>query len=526
MCVSKSSRKIFFRITHTPLDLRKTKEYRYVYMTQIKKGNLSELWKLSSPMMVSFFSMMLMVFVDRLFLSIYSTEALNGAVIAGTFGWAFILSFVTMGAMSEVFVSQFNGAKKTSRLGEPVWQMIWFSAISILFFLFLSFVIAPLVYNPVTKPHEYDYFFYFMLFGPFFTLVTAVGGFFIGRGKTQIMQWLGIMANALNIVLDPIFIFGIKGYFPAMGTKGAAIATGIGAVTQAGVLFYLFMKKRNREKYGTAKWRPNKSLFFKTLKVGLPPSVFVAIEILAWAAFYHMMALISNVHILVASVVQSILILFLFFGMGLEKGVIALVGNFIGAKTPEKVKNVISSAIKLNLIFLCIASIFLLFFPSFLIDWFYSNPEALEHVVDFSTIDMATVKSLTKLGLAMSLFYIFFENLRWAINGALTAAGDTMFLLIAGAISIWVFMLIPTYYLVILPKASIKVAFYIWVFYSFAAFLVNYVRFLTGSWKKKQLIKNDKTAETIEENISSPSTVEIFKEDIPKELSPPPETNQ
>ncbi len=474
-------------------------------MTQLQKGNLSELWKLSSPMMVSFFSMMLMVFVDRLFLSMYSTEALNGAVQAGTFGWAFTLSFVTMGAMSEVFVSQFNGAKDYSRLGEPVWQMIWFSLFSLVFFLVLSLGFSGLIYDPVTKPHEYDYFKYFMLFGPVFTLTTAFGGFFIGRGKTQIMQWLGILGNAINIILDPIFIFGIKGYFPAMGTKGAAIATGIGITIQAAILAWLFLVKKNREVYGTGNWRFNKPLFFKTLRVGLPPSVFVAIEIFAWAAFYHMMATISSIHILVASVVQSILVLFLFFGMGLEKGVIALVGNFIGAKMPEKVKDVLKSAMQLNIIFLIAASILLVIYPSFLIDWFYTNSEAIEHAKDISTLDFATIKSLTRLGLAMSLFYIFFENIRWSINGILTAAGDTMFLLIAGALSIWFFMLVPTYFLVILPKAGIDIAFYIWVFYAFASCAVNYLRFTSGKWKSKELMESVSKKD-------SPQTVAINSE--------------
>lgn len=462
-------------------------------MTPIKDGNLGQLWRLSSPMMISFFSMMLMIFVDRLFLSMYSTEALNGAVQAGTFGWVFILSFVTMGAMSEVFVSQYNGAKKYENLGKPVWQMIWFSLSSIFIFCALSFGGAQLFYDPVTRPHEYDYFRYFMLFGPLFTLTTALGGFYIGRGKTQIMQWLGVLGNAINICLDPIFIFGIKGYFPSMGTKGAAIATGIGTFVEVAILAVLFLRKQNRDMYGTAKFGFDKPLFFKTLKVGLPPSVFVAVEILAWAAFYHMMAQISNIHILVASVVQSILLLFLFFGMGLEKGVIALVGNFIGAKRQDQVPKVLFSALKLNLLFLAFASILLLFYPSSLIDWFYSNPEALEHTVDFSTVDLATVKHYTKLGLAMSLFYIFFENIRWAINGALTAAGDTMFLLIAGAISIWFFMLVPTYFFVILPKSSIDVAFYIWVFYALGACVINAIRFFAGKWKKKELIKDEPT---------------------------------
>lgn len=55
------------------------------------------------------------------------------------------------------------------------------------------------------------------------------------------------------------------------------------------------------------------------MRVGIPPALFVLFELLGWATFYMMMERISTKHILVASVTQSILLLFLFFGLGLEK---------------------------------------------------------------------------------------------------------------------------------------------------------------------------------------------------------------
>ena len=91
-------------------------------MTELKTGSVAELWKVSYPMMVSFFSMMLMVFVDRIFLSWYSTEAFNAATTAGTLAWGFILGLITLASMSEVFVAQYNGAGKFSKIGSPVWQ--------------------------------------------------------------------------------------------------------------------------------------------------------------------------------------------------------------------------------------------------------------------------------------------------------------------------------------------------------------------------------------------------------------------
>ena len=199
-----------------------------------------------------------------------------------------------------------------------------------------------------------------MYFGPVFALIPAIGGFYIGRGMTQIMQWMAILGNIVNIILDPLFIFGYGDIIPSMGIKGAAIATGIGSLVEALLLFYLFMRKEHRATFGTLKCTFEKTLFFKTIKVGLPPAIFVCLELMGWAIFYHFMAQISPIHIFVASVCQTVLILFLFFGMGIEKGSIALAGNFIGGGEKSKVTTVLFSGLKLVSSFALITSLFLI----------------------------------------------------------------------------------------------------------------------------------------------------------------------
>lgn len=459
----------------------------------MKSGNVKELWRVSFPMMVSFMSMMAMIFVDRIFLAYLSTDALNAAVQSGTLAWAFILGWVTLVTMSEVFVAQFNGAKKFKKLGQPVWQMIWVCLFSYIFFMPMAIWGAKWFYggSPETEM-QLLYFRYLMFAGPTFALIPAIGGFFIGQGKTRIMQWLAILGNLVNVVLDPIFIFGIDGFFPSMGIVGAAIATTIGEIIQVVILIAIFLKKQNRDEYNTTdiKLRPN--LMSKCIRTGIPPAIFVSLEVVAWALFYYLMTLISPSHILVASVVQSILLLFLFFGLGMEKGAIALTGNFIGAGTHDKVFNVLRSSITLVSIYFAIACLFLIVVPDPLINWFFNNPSAIEHgSAVTSAVDLNEVKQSIRIGLIFLVFYLSFENLRWSINGMLTAAGDTLFLLITGSLSVWMLMILPTYFFVVLPKASIIYAFIIWLIYSALACLFVYLRLLSGSWKKKQLIDQE-----------------------------------
>lgn len=458
-------------------------------MSQFKEGSVKELWKVSYPMMISFFSMMLMIFVDRLFLSWYSSEALNANVQAGTLAWAVIVGWMTMATMSEVFVAQFNGAKKYDELGTPVWQMVWLSLASYLFYLPLAIWGTPLIYDRLLRPEEFQYFQILMYFGPSIALVSAFGGFFMGRGKTQILQWMAILGNVVNIILDPIFIFGIDGFFPSLGVAGAAIATGLGNVIQVVILLALFLTKKNRERFKTHLCRINFDILFKTIRIGLPPSTLVCFELLGWALFYHWMAQISTLHIFVASVCQSILILFFFFGMGLEKGVIAMTGNFIGAKQPEKVKKVFFSGLTLLGIYSVIVLFLFVVFPDFLMNWFMSDPSKLENGSLLAGLNMEEVRYYIRIGLFYSALLIFFENIRWVINGILTAAGDTLFLLVTGALSVWFVLLVPTYFFIVQPKNSITYAFVIWIVYGIFASGLVFMRFLYGNWQKKEILE-------------------------------------
>lgn len=208
--------------------------------------------------------MVAMIFCDRLYLANYSADALNAAVSAGTFWWATTFAVVTLCSMAEVFVAQYNGAKRYQKLGEPVWLMIWLALFSVVFFFLLGTVVNDSLFKAgFFNANEVAY--------------AAISAFFIGQGKTRIIQWMALLGNAVNIALDPLFIFGVKGWIPEMGLKGAAIATGLGILIQIVILGALFLRSENRTHFGTAQWRFRPSAFWRCLKVGLPPGGFLLI---------------------------------------------------------------------------------------------------------------------------------------------------------------------------------------------------------------------------------------------------------
>ncbi len=464
-------------------------------LTRFPEGSIRELWTISFPLMVSTFAMLLMIFTDRIFLAHYSIEAMNASVTAGTLAWAFSSGIGMVTAMSEVFVAQYNGAKLYNKIGSPVWQMAWVSLFSLILCIPIAIWGGPLIFNGDRYAEvEIVYFRWLMLFAPSYALMTAFVGFFIGRGKTRLMIWLAIIANALNIVLDRILIFGIDGIIPEMGIQGAAIATCFGYFFEAAILVYLFLKKKNRGIYGTGNWRIDLTEMVKCLKIGVPQGIYCFLEVFGWAVFYWLMTALSPTHITISSICQSFTILLSFFCEGLCRGSAALAGNFIGSKRHFLVSKVLRSGVVLLVLFMLFTSVFLVFDP---VDTagllFFTDFENGE----FSSQLSPTIADSLKICMVLAFAYIFFDGLRWVLSGLLIAAGDTLFLLITGSISVWIFLLLPVYLIVVQNSLSVEYAWGLTVLYSLLFYLFYLFRFKKGAWKKLELISSNKEIDKV-----------------------------
>lgn len=451
-----------------------TKIGRSMALTKYQEGSLRELWKISFPLMLSSFSGMAMLFVDRLLLANHSTDAHNAIVNATTFGWAIVFGWMVLASITEVFVAQYNGANLPNKFGEPVWQMIWLSLGSFLFFIPMAYWGTYYLYANEGRQFEREYFELMILLGPSFPIYAAICGFFIGQGKTQLITWLALFANLLNAGLDVALIFGIDGIISPLGVKGAAIATGGCKALECLVLAAIFLNQKNRQKYGTANWNIKSSALKECLKIGLPGAIFVSVELLGFSAFYTMMTNLGPRYITIAGICQSIFLFFCFFSEGINKGASVITGNLIGSKKHWLVPNVILAGVRLNLIF------FLVMFGCMMVGTDFIVLQFLPHASSEFIEDI--YPSLVTC-LVLIIVYMFFEGVRFLLSGVLTAAGDTIFLFVAGSLSVWVLMVLPVYFFVVRGHGQVERAIAFLVFYSVIASLIYIYRFFQGSWK-------------------------------------------
>jgi MATE family multidrug resistance protein len=214
----------------------------------------------------------------------------------------------------------------------------------------------------------------------------------------------------------------------------------------------------------------------KCLRIGFPQGIFYALEVFGWAVFYWMMTDLGEKHITISSISQSFTILLSFFSDGLSRGAAAVAGNFIGSGKYSLVGKVLKSGFLLVCLFsIATALIFII------------DPVDTVKILFIQDLEDAYQSSLT-ICMIFSFIYIFFEGLRWLFSGLLIAAGDTLFLLIAGSFSVWVFLLAPIYWFVVRQNLAVEYAWGFTVLYAALFFVLYWIRFQSGSWQKIDLI--------------------------------------
>ncbi len=228
------------------------------------------MWHIAYPLMLSLLSGSLMMFADRLYLAHYSLQALNASANAGLAVWVFLIVPMLTAGIAEVFVGQYHGSDQKQRMGEPVWQMLWFALFLAPVFCAIAWFAAPYIFwGTGNEALEIDYFSTMLYFGPFFICTPALSGFFAAKGTVKLVTFATILGNLINVIVDPILIFG-WGPFPEMGVTGAAIATGLGGAISVVFFLMIFWKPSYRKQYGTNAWAFRPKAFWECVKIGLP----------------------------------------------------------------------------------------------------------------------------------------------------------------------------------------------------------------------------------------------------------------
>ena len=274
-----------------------------------REGGYGEVLKIAVPLILSTGSWSIQHFVDRMFLTWYSRDALAAASPAGMLYFTFASFFIGTASYVNTFVAQYSGAGHSRRVGPAVWQGIYFGLIAGLFLLGLIPVADRLFawvgHAPAVRSLETAYFKILCIGGP--TVAgAALSAFFSGRGETLTVMWVNFAAMALNIVLDYAWIFGKWG-FPQGGIRGAAWATVVAHFFSTALFLVLMLRAEFRKIFNTlGGWRPEGDLFRRLLRFGVPTGVQFMLEILGFSLFIVLVGRLGTVALAATSITFNI----------------------------------------------------------------------------------------------------------------------------------------------------------------------------------------------------------------------------
>ncbi|HET7746505.1 MAG TPA: MATE family efflux transporter, partial [Vicinamibacteria bacterium] len=424
------------------------------------------------------------MFVDRLFLTWYSPEALAGTVTASFLVWVVVGLFVFTGEYVTTFVAQYLGAERPRRVGPALWQGAWFSLAAGLFTALLAPLAGPVFarsgHAPGVVASEIAYSRVLLLGGFAPVLMATMASFFAGRGRTTVILLVNVVVTLINGALDWLWIFGNLG-FPRAGEVGAGWATVTSQLVGAGIYIAIILRRENREAYGTSSgWRLEPDLFRRLLRYGLPAGLQFSMEILSFSLFMIVIGRIGTAPLAASGIAFNLNMIVFMPMLGCALATTSLVGRYLGAGRPELAERSTYSAFFTCLVYMVSCCAGYVLFPGPLLAPFgaEADPAAFAEVAQIAAVLLRFVA-----------FYSLFDMMNVIFAAGLKGAGDTRFPVVATTLLSWALMVVPAWVLCARGGHGVYTAWTAASVYILVNGLLMLRRFRGGHWKGLRLIE-------------------------------------
>lgn len=445
-------------------------------------GGIKELSILALPMIISTACDGVMTFTDRLFLARVGSEQMNAALGGGIAYQALIFFFVGLTGYSTALVAQYFGAGQKGNATKAAFQAILVTiiawpvilALKPLAFRYFHFMHIP----PSQIGYQIDYLNILIWGGLFGMLRYTLGCYFSGIGKTRIVMVATLAAMIINVVFDYILIFGKLG-LPAMGVKGAALATVAGSFAAMVILIIAYLNRTNRREFHVLKsFSFDFDIMKKLIYFGTPAGLEMFLNFLAFSAMVSIFHSKGDVAATATTIMFNWDMVSYIPLLGIEIAVTSLVGRYIGARQPEVAHNAAISAVKVGIFYSVVILFLFIFIPEVLVRMFH--PDTYSQIFEDSVpvaVRMIQIASL----------YVLAEAVMTALIGALRGGGDTHFTMITSVIAHWLF--VPILYVALnIFHFTIATSWLMLVIFFLIFCSVLFFRFRSGVWKNIKVI--------------------------------------
>ncbi len=212
-------------------------------------------------------------------------------------------------------------------------------------------------------------------------LLFVVNATFRGAGDAAVSMRVMWLANAINIALGPMLIFGL-GPFPELGVTGAAIATTIGRGT--GLVYAIFRLVR-----GSGNLRVRRShlvlepqTMLHMLRLSVNGTFQVLVGSLSWIVLVRFMAVFGSAAMAGYTIAVRMVMFAMLPAWGLGNAAATMVGQALGAKDPDRAERAVWTAARYNVAFLGLMGLIFGVFAPAIVRGFTSDPGVTSVAVD------------------------------------------------------------------------------------------------------------------------------------------------
>ena len=382
------------------------------------------LFSMSTPMVISFLVQSLYNIVDSIFVARYSPDALAAVSLAYPIQILMIAVSVGTGVGVNALLSRLLGEGKKERAKATADNAVLLAIISSIAFAIFGAIATKAFFDAQTNSETirnlgYSYLSIVTIFSFGLILEVTYERILQSTGKTiynMITQGIGAI---INIILDPILIFGLLGA-PKMGIAGAAIATVAGQII-AMILSFIFNVKYNEDvniSFGKHVFKPDFIIIRDIYKVGIPSIAMQSMSTLMMLGLNKILVRYSDMAVNVLGIyykLQSFVFMPIF---GLNNGMTPIVAYNYGARNKDRIMKALKYSFLSSIVIMVIGTVIFWVFPKELMILFSPNEEMLRLGIPalricslcfiLAAFDVIAIASFQSLGNGMYALYASF----------------------------------------------------------------------------------------------------------------------
>ncbi len=442
--------------------------------TQI--GLKRAIFLLAIPMILELVMESAFAVVDIYFVGKLGASAVSSVGLTETY--LFLLYSLAMGLAMAVtaIIARRIGEKQKEGAGVAAIQSIFLALICSLPFaiagiFFAKELLALMGADAWSIEYGYRYTQWMLGGNAVIVLLFVINAIFRGAGDAAIAMRVLWIANGINIILDPILIFG-WGPVPAMGIEGAAIATTIGRGIGVAIQLWTLFKAGKHIRVTAEQFYWDSKIILGIIRTSLGGIGQMIVAMTSWIFLMRILADVGSEAVAGATIALRVMLFTLMPAWGMSNAAATLVGQNLGAGNPDRAESAVWKIGVYNMIFLSMVSVI----------YFLYNEELMKIFTDDARVISIGAEWIQILSYSY-LVYGWWMVSSQAFNGA----GDTATPTKINLVFFWLIQIPLSYYLAI--KLDWQESGVFWgVFISETSVgLFTLWLFSRGGWKKTQV---------------------------------------